>query len=97
MDIVDFVQLVSAGSTIIEYHTSDATIVWVLVQLADGRRLLISERTYRPGTTVLVDPTEGEIEAARRDPWTAWNSERGEDLGGVDLRRFPRSSDASPS
>lgn len=40
------------------------------------RRALIVERTYRAGVYVLLDPTDDEIAAARKDGWSAWNSDR---------------------
>jgi hypothetical protein len=92
MDLIDFVQLVSAGATVIEHKSSDELVNWALVRLADGRRLLISERSYRSGTKVTVEPTDEELQAARRDPWSAWNSERSEHVGGINLRLSPSSS-----
>jgi len=52
-------------------------IQWVFVQLADGRRLLVVERTYREGSTAIVDPSDQETARCRADPWMAWNSPRG--------------------
>ena len=83
MDMVDFVRLVSTGANVLE-RSSDELLRWVLLRLSDGRQLLLAERTYRDGTKVLVEPTEEELQAARRDPWAAWNSERGEHVAGID-------------
>jgi hypothetical protein len=83
MDLVDFVRLVSTGANVLE-RSSDELLRWVLVRLSDGRQLLLAERTYREGTKVLVEPTEEELQAARLDPWTAWNSERAKDVTGID-------------
>jgi hypothetical protein len=83
MDIVDFVRPVSTSTIVLE-RGSDELLRWVLLQLSDGGQLLLAERTYRDGTKVLVEPTAEELQAARRDPWTAWNSERGEHVAGVD-------------
>jgi hypothetical protein len=83
MDMVDFVRLVSTGIIVLE-RGSDELLRWVLLRLSDGRQLLLAERTYREGTKVLVEPTEEELRAARRDPWAAWNSERGEHVAGID-------------
>jgi hypothetical protein len=49
----------------------DELLRWVLQRLSDGRQLLLAERTYREGTKVLVEPTEEDLQAARRDPWAA--------------------------
>ena len=87
MDIVDFVRLVSTGTNVLE-RSSDELLRWVLLQLADGRQLLLAERTYRDGTKVLVEPTEEELQAARREPWAAWNSERAEHFAGIDDLRL---------
>jgi len=87
MDMVDFVRLVSTGTNVLE-RSSDELLRWVLLRLSDGRQLLLAERTYRDGTKVLVEPTEEELQAARRDPWAAWNAERAEHVAGIDeLRR----------
>jgi hypothetical protein len=85
MNMVDFVRLVSTGTTLLE-RGSDELLRWVVLQLSDGRQLLLAERTYRDGTKVLVEPTEEEIQAARGDPWAAWNSGRGERSSGAVAR-----------
>ena len=87
MDIVDFVRLVSTGTNVPE-RSSDELLRWVLLRLPDGRQLLLAERTYRDGTKVLVEPTEEELQAARREPWAAWNSERAEHFAGIDDLRL---------
>lgn len=90
MDLVDFVGLVSTGTIVLE-RGSDELLRWVLLRLSDGRQLLLAERTYRDGTKVLVEPTEEELQAARRDPWAAWSSERGELVEPLPQRRgLPR-------
>lgn len=87
MDLVDFVKLVSAGAGVIEHCSSDELVRWALVRLPDGRRLLLSERTYRDGTKVIIEPSDDELQAVRRDPSAAWNSERGEQVAGIDILR----------
>jgi len=72
-----------------EHYSSDDLVRWALVQLRDGTRLLLSERTYREGTKVLAEPSAQELQAARRDPWAAWNSERREQIAGIDILRGP--------
>jgi hypothetical protein len=81
--VVDFVRLVSTGTIVLE-RGSEELLRWVLLRLSDGRQLLLAERTYRDGTKVLVEPTEEELQAARRDAWAAWNSERGEHVAGIE-------------
>lgn len=83
MDMVDFVRLVSTGTNVLE-RSSDDLLRWVLLRLSDGRQLLLAERSYRDGTKVLVEPTEEELQAARRDAWAAWNSQRAEHVAGID-------------
>jgi hypothetical protein len=79
MTIMECVRLLERCARIVESRTDDPAIQWVLVQLADGRRLLFVERTYREGSTAIVDPSEEEIARCRIDPWTAWNSPRRDD------------------
>jgi hypothetical protein len=86
MDMVDFVGLISTGTIVLE-RGSNELLRWVLLRLSDGRRLLLAERTYREGTKVLLEPTEEELQAARRDPWAAWNSERSGHVAGIDELR----------
>jgi hypothetical protein len=88
MDMVDFVRLVSTGTNELE-RSSDELLRWVLLRLSDGRQLLLAERSYRDGTKVLVEPTEEELQAARRDAWAPWNSERAEHVAGIDDPRNP--------
>jgi hypothetical protein len=93
IDLVDFVKLVSAGADVTEHCSSDELVRWALVRLSDGRRLLLSERTYREGTKVLTEPSDEELLAARRHPWAAWNTERAEQVAGIEiLRGTPPSS-----
>jgi hypothetical protein len=37
------------------------------------------ELSYREGSAVIVEPSEEEMTACRRDPWTAWNSARADE------------------
>ena len=76
MTIIECVHLLGLGARVVESGTQDPVIQWVLMQLADGRRLLFVERTYREGSTAIVDPSDEEIARCRIDPWTAWNSPR---------------------
>lgn len=86
MDMIEFVQLVSRGAAVVEQRASgDDLIDWALVRLGDGRQLLLMERSYRSGLHVMVEPTDEELDAVRRDAWTAWNSDRSEILGGLEF------------
>ena len=84
MDVVAFVSLVSVGADVLERSEPDNLVRWVLLRLSDGRRLLLAERRYRDGTRLVVEPSESELQEARRDPSAAWNSKRSELLGGID-------------
>ena len=84
MDLVAFVRLVSLGVEVLERSEPDDLVGWVLLRLADGRRLLLAERTYRDGTRLIVEPNEAELQEARRDPSAAWNSKRSELVAGMD-------------
>jgi hypothetical protein len=84
MDLVAFVKLVSVGDEVMERHEAEDLVRWVLLRLSDGRRLLLAERTYRDGTRLVVEPSEGERQDARRDPSAAWNSKRSELVTGID-------------
>jgi hypothetical protein len=79
MTIIEVVQLLGLGARLVESGTQDPSIQWVLVRLADGRRLLVVERTYREGSTVLMEPSDEEIARCRTDPWTAWNATRADE------------------
>ncbi len=79
MTIMEFVRLLDLGAQVVEGSMENLCVQWVLVQLADGRRLLVVERTYREGSTAIVDPSDEEVTRYRVDPLTAWNSPRGED------------------
>ncbi len=76
-----------AGTNVLE-SSSDELLRWVLLRLPDGRQLLLAERTDRDGTKVLVEPTKEELQAARLEPWAAWNSERAEHFAGIDDLRL---------
>lgn len=79
MTLVEFVRLLEIGGQVVESNLQDPCIQWAVVELADKRRLLLVERTYREGATTIVDPTDEEIARFRTDPWTAWNSARRDD------------------
>jgi len=79
MTIIECVLLLEHGARVVEHSIADPCVQWALFALADGRRLLFVERTYREGSTVILDPTEEELAACRADPWTAWHSPRAED------------------
>lgn len=65
-----------AGAELSFWRESDLIVVAALT-LPAGRQMLITERTYRDGVHILLDPTSEEIEIARDgDPWQIWNSER---------------------
>jgi hypothetical protein len=83
MTIIDLVTLLDRDARVVERNTDDPCIDWVLVDLNDSRRVLFVERTYWEGSTMIVNPSDEEIAGFRRDPWTAWNSPRGEDVGGL--------------
>lgn len=82
MTIIEFVRLLDLGAQVVERNTDDPCVQWVLVHLTDGRRVLFVERTYREGSTIIVNPSDEEIAGYRKDPWTAWNSPRGDDVEG---------------
>ncbi len=84
MDFVAFVRLVSVGAEVLERSEPDELVRWVLLRLADGRRLLLAERTYRDGTRLVIEPSDGELQEARRDPSAAWNSKRSELVASID-------------
>jgi hypothetical protein len=84
MDLVGFVRLVSVGAEVLERSEPDELVRWVLLRLSDGRQVLLAEPTYRDGTRFVVEPSEGELQQARRDPSTAWNSKRGELVASID-------------
>jgi hypothetical protein len=79
MDLVAFVRLVSVGLGVTERTEPHELVRWVLLRLADGRRLLLAERTYRDGTRLIA-----ELQEARRDPSAAWNLKRSELVSGID-------------
>jgi hypothetical protein len=93
MDLVAFVKLVSVGAEVLERREAEDLVRWVLVRLSDGRRLLLAERTYRDATRLIVEPSEAELQEARRDPSAAWNSKRSELVAGVDDLRGTLASD----
>ena len=84
MDLVAFVRLASVGAEVSERSEPDEVVRWVLLRLADGRRFLLAERTYREGTRLIVEPSEAELQEARRDASAAWNSKRSDLLMGID-------------
>ena len=60
------------------------TLAVAVIATSGGRRVLVLERTYREGITVLLDPTDEELETARSgDLWKLWNSDRTTDLSSV--------------
>lgn len=81
MDLVAFVRLVSAGAEVLERSEPDELVD---LRLADGRRLPLAERTYRDGTRLVIEPSDGELQEARHDPSAAWNSKRSELAAGID-------------
>ena len=85
-DALTFAELLfELGATDLVLSRNDATLAVIVVELADGRRLLAIERTYREGLCILFDPTDEEIEIARSgDLWQLWNSDRPAMLSSVD-------------
>ena len=48
--------------------------VVLLMHEKTGSRLMLLERSYRSGLWhLLFEPTDEEIEIAKRSPWTIWN------------------------
>jgi hypothetical protein len=62
MDLVAFVRLLSVGAEVLERSEPDELVRWVLLRLADGRRLLLAERTYRDGTRLVIEPSDGDLQ-----------------------------------
>jgi hypothetical protein len=86
MDMIELVQLVSRGAIVLEHRAGgDDLIDWARVRLGDGRQLLLMERSYRPGLHLMFEPTDEELDAARRDAWTAWSSDRSKILDGLEF------------
>lgn len=79
------VELLAAYTGIhIEARRSDPCLQGALLTFADGRRLIVVERTYREGLVVLIDPTAEEAAILQHgDLWKLWNSDRGEDVAVV--------------
>ena len=64
------------GVTVITQRT-DATMSAVALRVSEGRRLIMVERTYREGLSVLLDPTDADIELIQSgDLGALWNSDR---------------------
>ena len=72
------------GAEVLDRSEPDELVRWVLLRLSGGRELLLAERSYRDGTRLVVELSEGELQQARRDPSTAWNSKRGELVASID-------------
>lgn len=65
------------GYALIEVN-EDEVMTRLLFANAEGRRVLVLERTYRPGKTRIFDePSEADLYWSRHDPWKLWNSKRG--------------------
>lgn len=81
-DAVDLLAILAElGAINLVLHRSDPTLEVAVVPLPDDRRILAVERTYRPGVCVIVDPTDEEMDVARKgDLWQLWNSDRAKDL-----------------
>lgn len=61
----------------LSFQRQSNLVVVALLALPGGRQVLLSERTYRDGIRVLIDPIQDEIETARHgDLWQGWGSER---------------------
>ena len=64
------------GANVIAQRT-DVTMSAVALRVSDGRRLILVERTYREGLSLLLEPTDEEIEIIRSgDLLELWNSDR---------------------
>jgi len=68
MTILEFITLVGLGASVREFDVGDPCIQWVLIGLADGRRLLVVEQTLREAT-VIMEPTEADLARCRENPW----------------------------
>lgn len=76
--------LATLGGAELEERWTDEMLAAALLRIANGRRILVVERTYREGIRVLLDPSEAELTAARASRlWDLWNSERAQLLAGA--------------
>jgi len=87
MSLVEFLAQYS-GAALAERREGEeddlATLAACLLVFADGRRMILLERTYSDGIHFIVDPTEAEIGTMRNgDLWHLWNSDRSTGLGGI--------------
>jgi hypothetical protein len=76
--------LAECAGAVTTHQRATPELETVTLAFPDGRRMILLERTYRDGATVIVDPTEDELAAAKTaDLWDLWNSGRGVHLAGV--------------
>ncbi len=69
--------LAELGGAELLFRRDDACLAVAVVALADERRLIVVERTYRDGIQVILDPTPEELATAQDDDlWETWNSPR---------------------
>jgi hypothetical protein len=72
------------GGAALAGRWTDGTVTAALIEVGQGRRVLVVERTYREGIKVLLDPSSEELEIARSlRLWDLWNSERARLLYGA--------------
>lgn len=58
-----------------------ASVEGLLITLPDETRIILVERTYRPGVYGFQDATDAQVERFRRgDLWHLWNDETGRDV-----------------
>ena len=68
----------------VELRREDDLVAVAVVMTAEGRRILLVERTYRAGVRFILDPTPEELQQAREgDLWKVWGSERSLLLTGI--------------
>ena len=86
MDAVDLLRVLSQlGAFDLTLHRTDGVLAVAIVDLPEDRRVLAVERTYRPGVSLILDPTPEEVTIAREgDLWQLWNSERAKDLYSIE-------------
>jgi antitoxin (DNA-binding transcriptional repressor) of toxin-antitoxin stability system len=80
--------LVDVGGVELVLGRVDGSIAVAVLAMPTGRRVVVSERTYRDGLHVIIDPTREEIETAGSgDLRSLWNSDRAVSLASVVAKR----------
>ena len=83
MTIVDLLVEYARAVTVCRRETPELEAV--TLAFPDGRQMILLERTYRAGVTVILDPTEADLAAMREaaDLGELWNSDRKDNVGGL--------------